>query len=455
MIGRRRLNAVPYRRREQVQDVKRMKRLRPLALVALVAIAIGSMAVAGCGSSDSSDGGDGGTTTATAASTGRAVSGKPIKVMTVATVLNTGGNQLSPFENQWEAARVFGEWVNHNGGVGPERQPLDVILCDDKGTPDGAKKCADKAVEGGVTAVLGSYSSNDTTEIETLARGDVAYFGTCCGQSSTGFTSRNSFPFGSQWALSLGMGTAAASQCEAVGIVNFQAPGFTEFTDNLYKTAFRAWGKTIKTEAYVPLDATDLSPQASQVTKDTDCVVFGVGEPQAIQLIQAMKQAGVQGGVRIFGQQGNLTEKACSSGPELCENAVLAGIYPDMSAPALADYRSALEQYRAKEGLDYNSLGGIGTWAAYVAFTNLARTMRGPIDAAAFLKAANATSALDTDGLTPVLNFTQEYSDPQLARMFNRSVTYAGVSGGRFEQLTDDFVDLTPVSRGERIDTGL
>lgn len=422
--------------------------------VAAVAAAVALVALAGCGSSDKDSTATSGTATASA-SGGSKATGKPIKVMTVATVLNTGGNQLSPFENQWEAARVFGEWANANGGIGPNGEPLEVIRCDDKGTPDGAKKCADQAVSDGVTAVLGSFSSNDTTEIETLARNGIAYFGTCCGQSPAGFTSANSFPFGSQWQLSLGMGVAAASQCENVGIVNFQAPGFTEFTDGLYKAAFKAYGKEIKTEAYVPLDATDLSPQASQVTKGTDCVVFGVGEPQAIQLIQAMKQAGVQSGVRIIGQQGNLTEKACSSGPELCENAILVGIYPDESAPALADYRSALETYKAKDGLDYNSLGGIGTWAAYVGFANLAKSMQGDIDAKSFLKAAQSADALDTDGLTPVLNFTKEYSNPDLARLFNRSVTFAGVKDGKFAQLTDKFTDLTPVTEGHTVETGL
>ncbi len=40
-------------------------------------------------------------------------------------------------------------------------------------------------------------------------------------------------------------------------------------------------------------------------------------------------------------------------------------MYPDISLPQWADYREALKQYEADPAQDYNSLGGMGTWAAY------------------------------------------------------------------------------------------
>lgn len=421
----------------------RSKYLR--ALVALAALV--ALVAAGCGGGDD-DGGD-----AAGASAGGAT-GEPIRVMTVATVQNTAGNQLSPFENQWEAARIFGEMTNDEGGIGPDGQPLDVILCDDKGTANGARKCAEQAIDEGVTAVLGSFSSSDTAEIETLQKAGIAYFGTCCGQSPTGFTAPNSFPFGNQWSLSLGMGVAAASQCDSVGLVNFQAPGFTEFTNGLYESALKGWGKELKVKAYVPLDATDLSPQASQATDGTDCVIFGVGEPQAIQLLQAMKQSGIDDDVRIFGMQGNLTAKACSAAPSICEDAVIIGIYPDISADAWEEYRAALEEYDAKEGLDYNSLGGMGTWAAYEGFEHVVDGMEGPIDADTFLEAASNESDLDTGGMTPELDLSQEWDHPEFPRMFNRHATYTIMEGGEFRPLIDGFVNLEPAANGEKVDPG-
>ena len=46
--------------------------------------------------------------------------------------------------------------------------------------------------------------------------------------------------------------------------------------------------------------------------------------------------------------------------------------------------------------LDYNSLGGMGTWAAFVGFTQIAETIDGDITAESFYEAASNTSERST-----------------------------------------------------------
>ena len=53
----------------------------------------------------------------------------------------------------------------------------------------------------------------------------------------------------------------------------------------------------------------------------------------------------------------------------------------------------------------------MGTWAAYVGFTQIAETIDGDITAESFYEAASNTSALDLNGMVPVLDFTQEWTD--------------------------------------------
>ena len=53
------------------------------------------------------------------------------------------------------------------------------------------------------------------------------------------------------------------------------------------------------------------------------------------------------------------------------------------------DYRAALEKYDAPD-LDWNSLAGLGTWAAYTAFTQIVEGMDGEINHDTFIEAANS-----------------------------------------------------------------
>ena len=51
-------------------------------------------------------------------------------------------------------------------------------------------------------------------------------------------------------------------------------------------------------------------------------------------------------------------------------------MYPDISLPQWAVPRSA-EDLRSRQSQDYNSLGGLGTWAAYEGFKQVVETMKG------------------------------------------------------------------------------
>ena len=97
---------------------------------------------------------------------------------------------------------------------------------------------------------------------------------------------------------------------------------------------------------------------------------------------------------------------------ESTDGDVIAGMYPDISAEPWAEYRVALKEgdYDT-EALDYNSLGGMGTWAGYVGFAQIAETIKGDITAKSFFDAASATSKLDLKGMVPVLDFTKEWTD--------------------------------------------
>ncbi|MGZ4806751.1 MAG: hypothetical protein ACXV5U_10230, partial [Ilumatobacteraceae bacterium] len=88
--------------------------------------------------------------------------------------------------------------------------------------------------------------------------------------------------------------------------------------------------------------------------------------------------------------------------------------------------------------------------AAFVAFTQIAETISGTIDAASFYDAASKTSKLDLKGMVPVLDFTKEWTDglKGYQRLFNRSVVFSKLDHGKVVPLTTDFQDVSKLAMG-------
>ena len=126
-------------------------------------------------------------------------------------------------------------------------------------------------------------------------------------------------------------------------------------------------------------------------------------------------------------------------------------MYPDISTAPWDEYRATLEANDVdQEANDFNSLGGMGTWAAYMGFAQIASTIEGEITASSFFEAASNTTELDLGGMVPVLDFTQEWTDglEGYPRLFNRSVVYSQLSNGQVIPVDNDFVDVSDLAMG-------
>jgi hypothetical protein len=146
-----------------------------------------------------------------------------------------------------------------------------------------------------------------------------------------------------------------------------------------------------------------------------------------------------------YGPQGNLNEVSAKGNEEATNGDIIVGMYPDISTEPWTEYRTALDEAGLDTtALDYNSLGGMGTWAAFVGFTQIAETIEGDITAESFFDAASTTSNLDLNGMVPVLDFTTEWTDglEGYQRLFNRSVVYSTLENGKVVPLTTEFEDV-------------
>jgi len=415
-------------------------RLRRLLVIAVALVAV-VLFVAACGDDDDDGGGGGGATTSEETTAAAKPTGEPIVVYTFADV-NTQGPQ---YKNIAETARIYGEWINANGGI--DGRPLEVRFCDLKGTPTDATACARKAVADKAVAVVGSFSFTGDAILPTLEKGDVTYFGMCCPISAAEYTSAASYPMGNQPLYAVGLvKRAKEDNCQNItGVIIQGAETFKPLMDNAAKSV----GTKVNKYVTLPATARDYSPQVAQATDGADCLVMIVSETSLIAWMPAFAQSGSD--ARQYGPQGNLNEKSVKGFEEVTDSDVVAGMYPDISLPQWKDYRDALEKYSADKEQDYNSLGGMGTWAAYEGFTQVVKGLGDDITNTSF-KEAVKTAKIDLPGKVPPLDFSKPWNTdggPKgYDRLFHRCVVFSKLEGGKLKPLTTEFEDVSEIAGG-------
>ena len=420
-----------------------------LALFALLACALVLAACGGGGDSSSATEETGAATSEEASSEGSGGSeetakGEPIVTWTY-TDVNTEGPQ---YKNIEETERVYQEWINSHGGIGG--RPLDAHFCDARGTPTAAAACAREAVAGGAVAVVGNFTFTGDAVVPILEKSDTALFGNCCAISPLELTSKISFPMGNQPLYSVGLVKKAVEDgCKHInGVIIEGAEAFEPLMEN----AAKAEGTKIEKFVNLPGTAQDYSAQVAEATSGgADCLVMIVSETPYIAWMPAFAQSGSE--AKMYGPQGNFNENAVKGFEEVVEGDVDAGMYPDISTPAWADYREALDKYEAQPDQDYNSLGGMGTWAAYEGFKQTVENMKGSVDNKTFLKAAE-TAKIDLPGMVPPENMAENWGKtggPEgFERLVNRCVVFSEFKEGKLVPASTEFEDVSEIAGGTK-----
>jgi len=412
------------------------------AVVASVALVIAACGGSGGGGSSSSAA----PTTSAAPTSSAAPSplGEPIKVMTVTDLVSAG----PIYPNIEYTAKAYEQWINANGGVAG--RPLAVTVCDSQGTADGSTACARKAVDEKMVAIIGSFNFAPDAMVDVLEPAGIAYFGACCMLGTKEFQSKLAFPLGSHQMYGVGFVKKAQEQgCKKSHAVIIQ--GAEGFFGVLQAAAANLKYDGLDAEFTVlPATAQDYSPQVAEaLAGGTDCVLMVVSETPFVSWMTPWAAAAST--ATLYGPQGNLDAVSIAGHPDpkALDGSIVVGAYPDLSSPAWDNYRGALEASGADPAQDYNSLGGLGTWTAYMGFTQIAENMSDPVDAANFAKAAS-TALVNLPGMIPDVSFTDDFSEAlggAFTRMFNTSVVYSTIKDGKITPLggCEDFDNVGPI----------
>ncbi len=371
-----------------------------------------------------------------------APTGDPIKLMTV-TTLNANG---PTYENIAITANLAAEYINDQGGI--NGRPVEVIVCDEQFDPAIAATCARDAVAEGVVSVVGSFTYFAESIVPVIAESDITWFGACCPISPSELTSPHSFNIGNQPMYAVGeVKRAVEDGCEAITAVI--AEGADAIFRGPMENAMTAYGKEFGDVIITPTIAQDYSAEVARATTGADCMVVVMSETPFLTWNTALQQSGSD--IKQYGNQGNLNAISAKGAEQVTDGNIISGMYPDISTEPWDEYRMMLEKNNVDQvANDFNSLGGMGTWAAYMGFYQIASGIEGDLTAASFFEAASNTSSLDLGGMVPVLDFTTEWTDglPGYARLFNRSVVYSQLSNGQVIPVTNDFFDVSDLAMG-------
>jgi branched-chain amino acid transport system substrate-binding protein len=411
----------------------------------IVLVATAGLLATACGSDDK---GGAATTAAPSADSsasttaGTAPAGDPIKVMTV-TTLNAAG---PTYENIANTAKAYEKYINARGGIAGH--PLEVTVCDEQFDPAVATTCARQAVDDGMVSIVGSFTFFAESIVPVISESSITWFGACCPITPSELTSPYSFNIGNQPMYAVGAVKKAVDDgCKKINIVIID--GAQIFIPPM-ENAVKALGLEFGDEIILPPTAQDYSAEVAQATTNADCVISIISETPFITWNTAWAQSGTK--AQQYGPQGNLNSVSAKGNEAATNGNIIVGMYPDISTDPWAEYRTALDEAGLDTtALDYNSLGGLGTWAAFTGFTQIAEKITGDITAKSFYEAANTTSKLDLNGMVPVLDFTKEWTEglEGYNRLFNRSVVYSKLDNGKVVPLTTEFEDVGELATGK------
>lgn len=400
---------------------------RPARIAAVAGAAAMALVLAACGGGSGGDSGSGGDT---------------IKVMTWAPIKS----QLTNYPAITNSAETYGKYINAKGGINGKK--LEVMTCDEGGTPTKASDCARKAIQEKVVAVVSPFGYTGDATIPLLKSANIAMFGGCCSNAVADLTSSNSFIMGNGPAYGAALVQRAVDDGKKK-IALVVIDGAQSYLDPM-ENALKANGLKANKSVVLPATAQDLSPQASQALADgTDAVIMVVNADSIKAFLSAYKQIGST--ARVYGPQGNLTEDVVKEFGTMTDGFVTGNSYTDISDPVWDDYRASLEKYKADDSISYNGLDGLGAWAGYTAFTDIVSGMKGPITSQSFLDAASKSSDVDTGGMTAPVDFTTEWVDGPKGyrRLFNRTATFGSFKDGKLTAAGGGFVDYTNLMLGK------
>ncbi|MFJ9466673.1 ABC transporter substrate-binding protein [Streptomyces caniferus] len=399
----------------------------------------------------------------------------PVTVMTWA----PEGTKATNMPGMPAMAQAYARWVNSRGGI--KGHPLKVLTCNEHNDSVTAAHCAQRAVDEGAVAVVGSYSQFGRSFMSPLEVKGIPFIGGY-GASDEEFESPLSYPVnGGQASLLAGNGRQLARDCSRVALVrpdSIQGDQMPSLLNSGLQSGSRHPAKDIK----APEDGTDYSSAVNHALDGVgadpavygtsaaggkapgSCVTASLGDHtdaffDSFRRLQEdspkVRVASVLGSVG----QSLLNRTGGSAGP--LEDADITGWYPVSHDSRWQPMRKVINDFAFDDNrIDPADQGVQTTWIAYTVL----RALIEQLDAAGVEDITphalqttldRGDRAIDTGGLTPKLRWRDDdlLAVQDYPRIVNGMVTYQVVRDGELTAARDGFVNVAKTLEQRRTDS--
>ncbi|MEU2736435.1 ABC transporter substrate-binding protein [Streptomyces sp. NPDC007095] len=433
MTGRRRTSTTPPVRPQRT-GTRVSTKVRTRVLLAGAVVACASIAV-GCGAVPGITGGSG---------------DDPITVMTWAP-------QDTPATNKPgmpAMAEAYARWINANGGINGHK--LKVLTCNDHNDTVYAAKCARRAADENVVAVVGSYSQHGRSFLAPLEAAGIPYIGGY-GVTDDEFSSPLSYPInGGEPALLAGLGEQLGKKCGPVALVRPDTVAGDQLPV-LLNAGLKAEGHTPATDQRAAEDATEYSEQtklalgrASSDPLKQGCAVPALGDRTETFMDSFRRDRQDYPKVGTGTVLGSLDQSLIdSTGGQSSpyEGAHVTGWYPVASDARWDPMRKVIkEEAFGDNRIDPADAGVQTTWIAYNVFKSVVESLGdGKVTSLAIRHALDNGLKVTTGRLTPTLSWRYEdlIAAVDFPRLVNAHVTFQVVREGQLASERNGFIDVS------------
>lgn len=375
--------------------------------------AAAALVLAGCTGGGSPEGGDD-------------ASAETVKIMVFGS-LSQPPFALSQIKTAAEAAVAH---VNADGGAGGRQ--IELVVCDDQMSANGATACGRTAVQEGVAAVVGQFSLFGDAMIPQLEAAEIPLIQGIV-MSELDVKSDMTFSvMGAGAPSGVGMYLLQQQGCENVVMAatdNPQAHAGWEFYATPVLKNLGMEGEMIT----YPLDETNFSAVAQQIADKTDCVIYGGGATDSAALITALQQ--IKPGMKhmplstiafpesTLAQLGDNTEGILVPStfyfPSTGEKAVL----------------TAVEEMQAIDSGVVIDDTALNAYSAVLTFAQAAEKVDGELTGAKIAAVLEDPSTVIDTGIFPALSFAEGFDFfPPTPRVAGSTFITYKAEGGKYVQ---------------------
>lgn len=359
-------------------------------------------------------------------------------------------------------AAAYARWTNAHGGLHGHK--LKVLTCNDHNDAVGAAKCARRAVNENVVAVVGSYSQYSDSFFPPLEGAGIAYIGGY-GVSNGEYTSPVSYPVnGGQPVLLAGLGKAIAGECGPVTLVRPDSIAGDELPQ-LLNAGLTAGGHKAAADQLAAEDATEYGDQAGkalrQATADParkGCVLPVLGDRTDTFMDSFRRTRDDYPAVRtgtVIGSadQTVINETGGASSPY--EGSYIASWYPAATDARWNQMKKVInEEAFGDNRIDPADAGVQTTWIAFTVFKAVVDSLDGDVTANAVRRAIDNGLKISTGGLTPTLHweFSNKLAGVGFPRLVNADMNLQVVKNGQLTGTRRDLIDVTKTLADAELD---